>query len=78
MGEKEGCWENYAGVIQAFGAAIAPPEGTRKEGDVYLNLLERRDLYSAEAIRSEMGEAFAGVHVPTDTHAEPAFEFVEL
>ena len=33
--EKDGCWENFAGKIQPFAAAIRPPEGARREGDVY-------------------------------------------
>ncbi len=76
--EKDGCWENHAGKIQPFAAAIAPPEGTRREGDVFLNLLERRELYNAEVIRGEMGEAFAAVQLETSKKAEPAFEFAEL
>ena len=76
--EKDGCWENFAGKIQAFEAAVAPPEGTRREGDVYLNLLSRRETYNATVIRGEMGEAFATVEVPVVAGAEPAFEFAEL
>jgi NADH-quinone oxidoreductase subunit G len=76
--EKDGCWENYAGKIQVFSAAIAPPEGTRREGDVYLNLLQRSELYNAETIRGEMGEAFVTVKPPAEKHAEPAFAFAEL
>jgi NADH-quinone oxidoreductase subunit G len=76
--EKDGCWENYAGKIQPFAAAIAPPESVRREGVVFLNLLQKRELYSGEAIRKEMGEAFATVAFPSEKHAEPAFEFVEL
>ena len=76
--EKDGSWENYSGHIQPFGAAIAPPEGARREGDVYLNLLGRRDLYNAEAIRQEMGDLFATIKLETKKSAEPAFEFVEL
>ena len=76
--EKDGCWENFAGRIQPFTAAVAPPEGTRREGDVYLNLLGRRETYNAEAIRGEMGEPFAAVAVPTEAGVEPAFEFAEL
>jgi NADH-quinone oxidoreductase subunit G len=76
--EKDGSWENFSGHIQPFGAAISPPEGARKEGDVYLNLLGRRELYSAEAIRQEMGDVFAAIKLETKKSAEPAFEFVEL
>src|SRR5206468_3248198 len=32
--EKDGCWENFAGKIQPFVAAIAPPDGAMREGDV--------------------------------------------
>jgi NADH-quinone oxidoreductase subunit G len=76
--EKDGCWENYAGRIQAFVAAIAPPEGARREGDVYYKLLGRQGLYNAEAVRQEMGEPFAAVKVPTEPHEEPAVQFAEL
>jgi anaerobic selenocysteine-containing dehydrogenase len=76
--EKDGCWENYAGKIQLFTCAVAPPEGTRREGDVYLNLLQRSQLYNAESIRSEMGEPFTGLHFSTEKHPEPAFAFSEL
>ena len=76
--EKDGCWENYAGKIQPFASAVAPPDGTRREGDVYLNLLSRRGAYNAEAIRAEMGDPFAAVAVAAEAGAEPAFEFAEL
>jgi NADH-quinone oxidoreductase subunit G len=76
--EKDGSWENHAGKIQAFSSATPPPQGARREGDVYLNLLGRRDLYNAQDIRHEMGEPFSGVKLPAAKHAEPAFEFAEL
>ena len=76
--EKDGCWENYAGRIQTFAAAVAPPDGTRREGDVYLNLLGRRETYHAQTIRDEMGEPFAATPLPDASATEPAFEFAEL
>ena len=76
--EKDGCWENYAGRIQAFVSAVAPPEGARREGDVYYKMLGRQGLYNAEAVRQEMGEPFAAVTVPTEPHEEPAPQFAEL
>lgn len=75
--EKGGCWENFAGRIQAFDG-IAPIEGTRREGDVYYKLLGRPGLYNAAVVRSEMGDAFAGLALPTDQKQEPAFEFAAL
>jgi NADH-quinone oxidoreductase subunit G len=76
--EKDGSWENFQGRIQPFLSAIAPPEGTMREGDVYLKLLGRTGLYNAESIRQEMGDAFAAVKLPDTETIEPAFEFAEL
>ncbi len=76
--EKDGCWENYAGRVQAFVAAVPPPEGARREGDVYYKLLGRKGLYNAEEVRQEMGEPFASVKVPIEPHDEPAPQFAEL
>ena len=76
--EKDGCWENYQGKIQAFDAAIPPPDGVRRDGDVYFYLLGRQGLYSAQQIRQEMGGDFANVQLPSHKVDEPAFEFAEL
>src|SRR5205823_13413739 len=76
--EKDGCWENYQGKIQPFTAAIAPIEGSRREGDVYYALLGRPGLYKAEVVRQEMGSPFAEVKLPDAHAAAPAFEFAEL
>jgi NADH-quinone oxidoreductase subunit G len=76
--EKDGSWENYAGKVQAFQAAIAPPEGSRREGDVYFKLLGRTGAYNAADVRKEMGGPLAEITMPDENAAEPAFEFVEL
>jgi NADH-quinone oxidoreductase subunit G len=76
--EKDGCWENFAGKIQVFQVAIAPPDGARREGDVYFKLLGRTGMYDAQSVREEMGEPFASVTIPAERGAEPAMEFVEL
>ena len=76
--EKDGSWENYQGKIQAFLSAVAPPEGARREGDVYYALLGREGLYNAAKIREELGEPFAAAHLPVDAVNEPAPQFVEL
>ena len=39
--EKDGSWENFQGKIQPFAAAVAPPTGARREGDVYYSLMGR-------------------------------------
>jgi NADH-quinone oxidoreductase subunit G len=76
--EKDGSWENYAGKIQAFGAAISPVEGARREGDVYYKLLGRTGQYNAEDVRKEMGGVLSEVKLPDANVAEPAFAFAEL
>ena len=76
--EKDGTWENYAGKLQVFAAAVPPPEGATREGDVYYKLLGRKGMYVAEDVRQEMGEPFAAVALPDTSKPEPAFEFVEL
>jgi NADH-quinone oxidoreductase subunit G len=76
--EKDGCWENYAGKIQPFTAAVAPPEGVLRDGDHYLALLGRAGLYNAHAIRQLMGEPFASIAVVSDDVKAPAMEFAEL
>ncbi|MGD0540902.1 MAG: molybdopterin-dependent oxidoreductase, partial [Tepidisphaeraceae bacterium] len=76
--EKDGCWENFAGKIQPFVAAVAPPEGVTRDGDIYLSLLGRAGLYNAQAIGREMGEPFASVSVATEHAQAPAMEFMEL
>jgi NADH-quinone oxidoreductase subunit G len=76
--EKDGCWENFAGIIQPFMAGVVPPEGVRREGDVYLSLLGEGGLYNAEAVRTQMGQPFAELKLPSDEATAPAFEFAEL
>jgi NADH-quinone oxidoreductase subunit G len=76
--EKDGCWENFAGRIQPFEAAVQPPEGARREGDVYYMLLNRPGLYNAEVVRQEMGSPFAEAKLPTDAELAAAPQFVEL
>ena len=77
--EKDGCWENFSGKVQAFTSAVPPPEGVMREGDVYYSMLGRSGLYKAEAVRKEMGDVFAEVKVPAvDLKSSPAMEFAEL
>jgi len=76
--EKDGCWENFNGKIQPFAAAVTPPEGARREGDVYYNLLNRTGLYNAQVVREEMGDPFAAIRLSEESSAEAAPQFVEL
>ena len=76
--EKDGTWENHQNRLQAFVAAITPADGTRREGDVYYAMLDRKGQYHAPSVRQEMGSPFAEVTIPSEDAEEPAFEFVEL
>ncbi len=76
--EKDGSWENFQGKIQPFMAAVAPPDGARREGNAYYALLGRGGLYNADAVRKEMGEPFADIHLPIEPENQPAPQFVEL
>jgi NADH-quinone oxidoreductase subunit G len=76
--EKDGTWENFAGKMQAFTAAVPPPEGTRRENDVYYSILGRSGIANVAGIRAELGDPFTSVVVPTGEEPEPAMEFAEL
>jgi len=76
--ETEGAWENHAGKIQAFAAAVPAPDGVKRAGDVYMGVLARLGKYSADSVRAEIGGEMAGVSIPTQTVDEPAYQFTEL
>jgi NADH-quinone oxidoreductase subunit G len=52
--EKEGTFVNHAGLAQAIHWAVAPPGECRVDGQVFLDLLERRGLVHAPTIRAEL------------------------
>ena len=76
--EKDGSWENVAGKIQPFAAAVPPPEGAMREADVYYKLLARPGFYNADDVRSEMGEPFSSIKLSIRHEKVPEPEFVEL
>ena len=53
-GEKDGTFVNHAGLAQAIHWAVQPPDGVRSDGQVFLDLLERRGLVHAPSLRAEM------------------------
>lgn len=52
--EKDGMFVNHAGLAQALRRATRPPQDLRSDGQVYLDLLERRGLVHAASVRQEM------------------------
>jgi NADH-quinone oxidoreductase subunit G len=52
--EKEGTFVNHAGLAQALHWAVRPPRGCRTDGQVFLDLLERRGLMNASTLRKEL------------------------
>jgi NADH-quinone oxidoreductase subunit G len=62
--EKDGTFVNQSGLGQSFTWAIRPPKEVRTDGQVFLDLLERRGLWHGATVRSEMAreiEAFASL-----------------
>jgi NADH-quinone oxidoreductase subunit G len=52
--EKDGTFVNHAGLAQAIQRAVAPAGEIRSDGQVFLDLLERRGLVHAPSLRAEM------------------------
>jgi NADH-quinone oxidoreductase subunit G len=62
--EKDGCFVNHAGLAQAIHRAVRPPREARSDGQVFLDLQERRGLVHAPTLRAEMAREvpyFAGL-----------------
>jgi NADH-quinone oxidoreductase subunit G len=53
--EKEGTFVNYKELAQGLRWAVRPPRDCRTDGQVFLDLLERRGLWHAPTIRVELG-----------------------
>jgi NADH-quinone oxidoreductase subunit G len=54
--EKDGTFINHAGLAQAIRWAVTPPAEVRPDGQVFLDLLERRGLIHAPTIRAELAK----------------------
>jgi NADH-quinone oxidoreductase subunit G len=52
--EKDGVFVNHAGLAQAIRWAVRPSGLGRTDGQIFLDLLERRGLLHAETIRKEL------------------------
>ena len=55
--EKEGTFVNYAGLAQELHWACVPLKQVRTDGQVYLDLLERKGLLQASNIRDEISKS---------------------
>jgi NADH-quinone oxidoreductase subunit G len=55
--EKDGTFVNHAGLAQALHWGVAPPEECRTDGQVLLDLMERRGLLHAPSLRRELAAA---------------------
>ena len=55
--EKEGTFVNYAGLAQELHWACVPLKQVRTDGQVYLDLLERKGLLQATSIREEIAKS---------------------
>ncbi|MBY0525797.1 MAG: molybdopterin-dependent oxidoreductase [Gemmataceae bacterium] len=52
--EKEGTFVNHAGLAQGLRRAVKPPAECHTDGQVFLDLMERRGLVHAPTIRAEL------------------------
>jgi NADH-quinone oxidoreductase subunit G len=52
--EKDGTFVNHAGLAQALHRGNRPPGDVRSDGQVFLDLLERRGLVHAPSLRAEL------------------------
>jgi NADH-quinone oxidoreductase subunit G len=52
--EKDGTFVNHAGLAQSLKWVVQPTGEVRTEGQVFLDLMERRGLLKAVAVRAEM------------------------
>jgi NADH-quinone oxidoreductase subunit G len=52
--EKDGTFVNHAGLAQCIHWGIRPPDGVRPDGQVFLDLMERRGLVHAPSLRAEL------------------------
>src|SRR5262249_20973230 len=57
--EKEGTFVNHAGLAQAIRWGVTPTGECRTEGQVFLDLLERRGLVHAPSLRQEIAREIA-------------------
>jgi len=54
--EKDGAFINHGGLAQAIRWAVTPPAEARPDGQIFLDLLERRGLIHAPTIRAELAK----------------------
>jgi NADH-quinone oxidoreductase subunit G len=52
--EKDGTFVNHAGLAQALHWGVTPTGECRTDGQVFLDLLERRGLVHVRALRQEL------------------------
>ncbi len=57
--ERTGTWVNVGHRAQSFAQAIMPPAGVWPEGRLFWNMLGRRGLYDAVAVRRQIAESSA-------------------
>ncbi len=55
--EKEGTFVNHANLAQGIKRACRPPQETRAEGQLFLDLAGRPGLFNATAVRTELAAA---------------------
>ena len=57
--EKDGTFVNHKGLAQAIHWAANPPEQCRADGQVFLDLMQRRGLVHVPTLRAELARDVA-------------------
>ncbi|OWK41661.1 molybdopterin-dependent oxidoreductase [Fimbriiglobus ruber] len=76
--EKDGTFVNHAGLAQTFPRATLPPKEARSELQIAFDLLGRRGLVQAAAIRKEVAKAIAAFAHLAEEKAPKAGKRLEL
>ncbi len=70
--ERDGCFMNHAGLVQAFDRAVPPPEGVQRDGQYLFMSAGFEGLYSGERVREMMAaemDEFNDVYAPPELPA---------
>ena len=76
--EKDGCWENYAGMIQPFIAAVPPPEGVTPRWRALSLSAGPHGLIQCRRDSAGNGRAVRFGRAADRIAQAPAMEFAEL
>jgi NADH-quinone oxidoreductase subunit G len=72
--ERSGSFTNHAGLIQPFEAAVAPPDGAKRDGQYLFEIAGHRGIYSGQRVREWMAETMPAFAEISEPPAKPAHQ----